>query len=151
MKRAGFKLSAEDVYDINNICLKDAMVGLGRSNDPTTFSASGSFISSTGLVLTNHHCAVSYLHKHSTLENNYLKDGFYAESYEKELPANGLTLARLVRMEDVSNQMKEGTEHMHDREFGNLLNKRGKELVEEAVVKFRSITAGEIGAPGPAY
>lgn len=133
MKKAGFKLSAEDVYDINNICLKDAIVGLGRSNNPTSFSASGSFISSTGLVLTNHHCAVSYLHQHSTTENNYLKDGFYANSYEQELPANGLTLARLVSMEDVTKQLKEGTENRDERQAGKLLKIRGKKMVEETI------------------
>ncbi|WP_372645020.1 S46 family peptidase [Ancylomarina sp.] len=132
MKKAGFKLSAEDVYDINKICLKDAVVGLGRSNNPTTFSGSGSFISSTGLVLTNHHCAVSYLHKHSTTEKNYIKDGFYASSPEMELPAKGLTLSRLVRMEDVTCQLKEGTEFMNERQTGKLLKMRGKKVADEA-------------------
>ncbi len=134
MKKAGFKLSAQDVYDINKTCLKDAVLGLGKSNDPTTFSATGAFITSTGLVLTNHHCAVSYLHKHSTTENNYLKNGFYADSYEKELPAHGLTLARLVRMEDVTTRLNEAVELEEEGTSEDSHQILGKEIVEEAIL-----------------
>lgn len=130
MKKAGFKLSAEDVYDINKICLKDAIVGLGSKSNPTTFTGSGSFISEKGLVLTNHHTVVSYLHKHSSEENNYLRDGFYAQNKEAELPAKGLTLSRLIRMEDVTDQLKEGTEKLSAQEASRLMNTRGKKLVK---------------------
>ena len=140
MKKAGFKLSAEDVYDINKICLKDAIVGLGKGSRPTTFSGSGSFISSTGLVLTNHHTVVSYLHKHSSDEHNYLRDGFYASTKEEELPAKGLTLSRLIRMEDVTAQLKEGTDTLSAQEASRLMNARGKKLVE-AVNTNPTITA----------
>jgi len=132
MKKAGFKLSAEDVYDINKICLKDAIVGLGNQTKPTTFTGSGSFISENGLVLTNHHTVVSYLHKHSSEENNYLRDGFYAKNKEEELPAKGLTLSRLVRMEDVTKELKKDTEQLNDSEKGKLINTRGKEIVKRA-------------------
>lgn len=134
MKKAGFKLSADDIYNINKACLKDAIVGLSRSDRPITFSGSGSFISSTGLVLTNHHCVVSYLHKHSSEEKNYIRDGFYAQTKEEELPAKELTLARLVRMEDVTNQLRKGTENMNERERFNLVEARGKEIINSALM-----------------
>ncbi len=132
MKKAGFKLSAKDVYDINEICLKDAILGLGSKDRPTTFSGSGSFISSTGLVLTNHHTVVSYLHKHSTDKHNYIRDGFYASKQDEELPAKGLTLSRLVKMVDVTAQLRVGTETMNEKETSQLVNKRGKVIVAKA-------------------
>ncbi|NOU58664.1 S46 family peptidase [Marinifilum caeruleilacunae] len=128
MKKAGFKLSAEDVYDINKICLKDAILGLGSKSNPTTFTGSGSFISESGLVLTNHHTVVSYLHKHSSEELNYMRDGFYAQNKTDELPAKGLTLARLVRLEDVTENLLKGTESLSDVEKSRLVDKRAKEI-----------------------
>ncbi len=135
MKKAGFKLSARDVYDINKLCLKDAVVGLGRSDNPLTMHGSGSFISSTGLVLTNHHTAVSFLHQNSSEEHNYLRDGFYAPTKAEELPAKGLTLARLVRMEDVTDQLRKGTGDLSEMEASRLINARGEKLIKEAEEK----------------
>jgi hypothetical protein len=132
MKKAGFKLSAKDVYDINKACLKDAVIGLSSSSNPMAFWASGSFISESGLVLTNHHCAVSFLHKHSSEDQNYLKDGFYADSQEKELPAKGLSLARLVSMKDVTTELLAGTEKLNGAEKARLIDKRAKEMAKKA-------------------
>ncbi|PXY02776.1 hypothetical protein DF185_01400 [Marinifilum breve] len=132
MKKAGFKLSAKDVYDINKICLKDAIVGLGSKSNPTTFTGSGSFISESGLVLTNHHTVVSYLHKHSSEEHNYLRNGFYAQNQQDELPAKGLILARLVRMQDVTEDLLNGTEALSDIEKSRLIDKRAKEITAKA-------------------
>ena len=132
MKKAGFKLSAEDVYDINKICLKDAILGLGTKSNPTVFTGSGSFISESGLVLTNHHTVVSYLHKHSSEEHNYLKIGFYAQSQEEELPAKGLALARLVRMQDVTAELLKETDGLGEVEKSRLIDKRAKELTKKA-------------------
>jgi hypothetical protein len=132
MKKAGFKLSAEDVYDINKICLKDAIVGLAREDNPTAFSGSGSFISETGLVLTNHHTSVSFLHKHCSEEHNYLRDGFYAKTKEEELPAKGLVLARLVRMQDVTEELKKESEDLNESEKSKLINARGEEIVKKS-------------------
>ncbi|WP_282014235.1 S46 family peptidase [Marinifilum flexuosum] len=132
MKKAGFKLSAKDVYDINKICLKDAILGLGSKSNPTTFTGSGSFISESGLVLTNHHTVVSYLHKHSSEEHNYLRNGFYAQNQQDELPAKGLSLARLVRMQDVTEELLNGTETLSDIEKSRLIDKRAKEITAKA-------------------
>ncbi|MDQ2178945.1 S46 family peptidase [Marinifilum sp. D714] len=132
MKKAGFKLSANDVYDINKICLKDAIVGLGSKSNPTTFTGSGSFISESGLVLTNHHTVVSYLHKHSSEEHNYLRNGFYAQNQQDELPAKGLTLSRLVRLQDVTEDLLNRTETLSDIEKSRLINKRAKEITAKA-------------------
>ena len=132
MKKAGFKLSAEDVYDINKICLKDAILGLGTKSNPTLFTGSGSFISGTGLVLTNHHTVVSYLYKYSSEDQNYLRNGFYAQTRQEELPAKGLTLARLVRMQDVTETLKKETQSLSEIEKKRLIDKRGKQLAGKA-------------------
>ena len=73
MQAMGCELTAEDIYSVNNSSLKDAIVSFGGF-------CTGEFISSKGLVLTNHHCGYGQIKKQSTLENNYLKDGFWANS-----------------------------------------------------------------------
>lgn len=132
MKKAGFKLSASDVYDINKLCLKDAILGIGTKDNPTVFSGSGSFISESGLVLTNHHTVVSYLHKHSSEQVNYLRNGFCAQNKIEELPAEGLTLSRLVRMVDVSEELLKDTEKLTELEKSRLIDSRAKEIFAKA-------------------
>ncbi len=95
MKEKGFKLSAEDIYSINKASMKDAVVLFGRG-------CTGEFISDQGLLLTNHHCGYGSIQRHSTLEHDYLSDGFWAKSLQEELPNPGLTVSLLVRMEDVT-------------------------------------------------
>ncbi|MCX7861971.1 MAG: S46 family peptidase [Bacteroidales bacterium] len=95
MKEKGFKLSAEDIYSINKASMKDAVVLFGRG-------CTGEFISDKGLLLTNHHCGYGSIQRHSTLEHDYLADGFWAKSFQEELPNPGLTVSLLVRMEDVT-------------------------------------------------
>lgn len=132
MQKAGFKLTADDIYDINKASLKDAIVGLASSFNPTQFWGTGSFISSTGLVLTNHHCGVSYIQKHSTETHNYLRDGFYASSHDDELPAEGLCLSRLVRMEDVTKQLLDGTDTLDVADRNRMINLKAKKIMTEA-------------------
>jgi hypothetical protein len=96
MKELGLKLTEKQLYDINNSSLKDAIVQLGGG------FCTGEMISRDGLMLTNHHCGYSYIFKHSTEENDYLKNGFWAMSKEEELPNEGFTVSFLVRMEDVT-------------------------------------------------
>ncbi|MGJ8591799.1 MAG: S46 family peptidase [Aquaticitalea sp.] len=110
MQSLGSKLTAKDIYDVNNSSLKDA---IGHFNGGCTSEV----ISSKGLLLTNHHCGFSQIQSHSSLENDYLKDGFWAMNLEEELPNNGLYVEFIVRIEDVTKQVLEGvTDNMTDRE-----------------------------------
>ena len=106
MQKAGFRLSPEDVYSINQSCLKDAIVGLGNAGTPFWHFCTGEIISKEGLVSTNHHCGYGKLQEHSTVEHDYLRDGFWAYSKDEELPNPGLTASILVRMEDVTAKVK---------------------------------------------
>ena len=101
MQKAGMHISAKDIYDINNACLKDAVVLFGSG-------CTGEYVSDQGLLLTNHHCGYSFIVRHSTVANDYLTHGFWAASREQELPCPGLTVTRLVKMDDVTEQVLKG-------------------------------------------
>ena len=101
MQRAGMHITAKDIYDVNNASLKDAVLLFGSG-------CTGEFVSHEGLVLTNHHCGYSYIVKHSTVEHDYLTNGFWAMSRDQEIPCPGLSVTRLVRMEDVTAQVLAG-------------------------------------------
>ncbi|MEN8224064.1 MAG: S46 family peptidase [Bacteroidota bacterium] len=98
MQEMGLNLTAEEIYDINNSSLKDAIVIFGRG-------CTGEIISKDGLLLTNHHCGYSNIQSHSTVEHDYLSDGFWAMSREEELQNPGLSVQFLVRIEDVSEKV----------------------------------------------
>ncbi len=108
MQKAGFKLTAEDIYDINQACLKDAVIGLGREGRPFHHFCTGELISDQGLVVTNHHCGYGAIQAHSTLEHDYLKDGFWAMSKDEELVNEGITASFLIRMADVTAEVLKG-------------------------------------------
>ncbi len=101
MQENGFKLTAEDIYSINKASMKDAVVLFGGG-------CTGEFISDRGLIITNHHCGYGSIQNHSTLEHDYLRDGFWAASPEQELPNPGLTVTILKYMEDVTDRVLEG-------------------------------------------
>jgi hypothetical protein len=107
MKKAGFQLTPEDIYNVNQNCLKDAIVGLGNAGSPFWHFCTGEIISDQGLMSTNHHCGYGKLQEHSSVEHDYLRDGFWAYSKDQELPNPGLTASILVRMEDVTAKVKE--------------------------------------------
>ena len=98
MKKMGLQLSAKEIYDINNSSLKDAIVHFGGY-------CTGEVISSKGLILTNHHCGYGSIAELSTPENNYLRDGFWAKSYDDELKPKELFVRFLVQMGDVTKRM----------------------------------------------
>jgi hypothetical protein len=98
MKRLGLKLSAEQIYSINNSSMKDAIVRLGSG------FCTGEIISDQGLILTNHHCGYSAIQKLSTTTANHLKNGFWAKSNADELPA-GFSVSFLVKIEDITDQV----------------------------------------------
>jgi Peptidase S46 len=95
MKSLGMKISAEDIYSINKGSLKDAIVSFGGF-------CTGEIISSKGLVLTNHHCGFDAIQNHSSLEHNYIRDGFWSKTNADEIPNKGLFATFIVRIDDVS-------------------------------------------------
>ena len=101
MQSMGMKMSAEDIYSVNQGSLKDAIVSFGGF-------CTGEVISADGLILTNHHCGFSRVQSHSSIENNYIEDGFWATSREEELANPGLFVTFVVRMEDVTDQVLAG-------------------------------------------
>ena len=98
MQKQGLQLSAEELYSINNSSLKDAIVSLAGF-------CTGEIISNKGLMLTNHHCAFGAIQEISSVEHDYLTDGFWAMNHEEERPIEGLTASFLVRMEDVTDEI----------------------------------------------
>ena len=101
MKSKGFKLSAEDIYSINKASMKDAVVLFDGG-------CTGEIISDKGLILTNHHCGYDAIQALSTVEHDYLTDGFWAMNHNEELPCPGLKVHILVRMEDVTERLAAG-------------------------------------------
>ncbi|MGB1103877.1 MAG: S46 family peptidase [Crocinitomicaceae bacterium] len=99
MQRLGCKLTPEQIYSINNASVKDAIVQLGGF-------CTAEVISNEGLIITNHHCAYDAIASQSSEEHNYLKDGFWAKNKEAELKIEGLSVTFLVRMEDVSEELR---------------------------------------------
>ncbi|MCF6347147.1 MAG: S46 family peptidase [Flavobacteriaceae bacterium] len=122
MQSLGSKLSAKDIYDINNSSLKDA---IGHFNGGCTSEV----ISPKGLLLTNHHCGFSQIQSHSSLENDYLKDGFWAMSLEEELPNEGLYVEFIVSIHDVTKPVLEGvTDEMTENEKQSKRDKNSNEI-----------------------
>ncbi|WP_179349294.1 S46 family peptidase [Winogradskyella pacifica] len=117
MQSLGSKLTAQDIYDVNNSSLKDA---IGHFNGGCTSEV----ISDQGLVLTNHHCGYSQIQSHSSLENDYLKDGFWAMNLDEELPNEGLFIEFIVSIHDVSEVVLKGiTDTMTETEKQSLISK----------------------------
>ena len=102
MQEMGLKLSAQDIYDVNNSSMKDAIIIFGGG-------CTGEIISPEGLILTNHHCGYGSIQKVSTPEANYLDDGFWAMNKGEEIPVTGLKVQFLDHMRDVSEKVLDGT------------------------------------------
>ena len=125
MQSLGSKLSAKDIYDVNKSSLKDAIVHFNGG-------CTGEIISDKGLLLTNHHCGFSQIQSHSSLENDYLKDGFWAMNLDEELPNEGLFVEFIVRIEDVTSQVLAGiTETMTEKEKQSQIDKNSNTLQAE--------------------
>lgn len=135
MKKAGFKLTAEDIYNINNACIKDAILGISTSSNPFAFTGSASFISARGLVITNQHTVVRAVSKVSDKSNDYIKDGFWASDLASEIKLEGFMLSRLVRIENVTKKIFEGiTKDTPARKINSLINRNAKILSAEATM-----------------
>ncbi len=127
MQKAGMHITAQDIYDINNASLKDAVLLFGGG-------CTGEFVSDEGLVLTNHHCGYSYIVKHSTVEHDYLTNGFWAMTREQEIPCPGLTVTRLVYMQDVTKEVLAGVEDgMSESDREKVIDKNIKAVGEKAI------------------
>ena len=124
MKKIGFKLSADDIYNVNNSSLKDAIVSMGF--------CTGEMISKEGLMLTNHHCGYSSIQYNSSVEHDYLTDGFWAKSKDEELKAPAIVASFLVRMEDVTAKILLATKDASETEKEAKLKEAIKALTTEA-------------------
>ena len=123
----GMKMSASDIYSANSGSLKDAIVHFGGF-------CTGEIISSKGLVLTNHHCGYGAIQKHSSVENDYLKHGFWAASMEDEKPNEGLYVDFIISIEDVS-----------DKILPLVLNGLSEKQAIDSVLKSNPISGKSIG------
>ena len=127
MQEKGFKLSAEDIYSVNKACMKDAVVLFGGG-------CTGEVISADGLLITNHHCGYGQIQKHSTLDHDYLTNGFWAMSRDEELSNPGLSVTFLKRMEDVTGKVMTGiTEEMDDKKHDEVLNSNIEGIIKDAI------------------
>ena len=135
MQAKGFRLSAEDIYSINQASLKDAVVLFGRG-------CTGELISGDGLLLTNHHCGYGQIQKHSSVEHDYLKDGFWAMNRSEELPNEGLTVSFLERMEDVTPVILNGYDpSMQESERAELVRRNSQALIKSITGNDKPIRA----------
>ncbi|MEE3465227.1 MAG: S46 family peptidase [Candidatus Cryptobacteroides sp.] len=136
MQAKGLKLSAEDIYSVNQASLKDAVVLFGSG-------CTGELVSDQGLLFTNHHCGYGYIQKHSSVEHDYLKDGFWALNRREELPNPGLTVRFLERMEDVTAQVLKGYKpgKMDELDRIKIVRKNSEKLKEQAVKDGKGLKA----------
>ena len=126
MKECGLQLTAQDLYDVNNSSLKDAIVSFGGF-------CTGEMISSEGLVLTNHHCGYGQIQEHSSLRNDYLKDGFWAMTRDEELPNEGLFVSFLVSIESVTDRVLEELGDVSQSERNQKLRLIFNTIVSESI------------------
>jgi hypothetical protein len=103
MKKMGLKITAEQIYSVNNSSLKDAIVNFGNF-------CTGEVVSQDGLILTNHHCGFDAVQSHSSIEHDYITDGFWAMDRSQELSNPGLSVTFLIRMEEVTERFANKTE-----------------------------------------
>ena len=135
MRAKGFKLKAEDVYSVNKACLKDAVVLFGSG-------CTGELVSGEGLLFTNHHCGYGQIQRHSSVEHDYLKDGFWAMSRDQELPNKGLTVSFLEYMEEVTDAVLKGYgEGMTERQRDSVIKVNSQALVADAVKEGKGLRA----------
>jgi hypothetical protein len=110
MQAMGMRISAQDIYDVNQASIKDAIVHFAGG-------CTGELVSAKGLLFTNHHCGYRQIQQHSSVDHDYLKNGFWAQNMAEELPNEGLTAKILLRMEDVTKRvLKDVSDKMEPEE-----------------------------------
>ena len=128
MQQKGLKLSAEDIYSLNNTSIKDAIVTLDQG------SCTAEVVSANGLLFTNHHCGYGEIQQHSSVDHDYLTDGFWAGSYAEELANPGKTATFLVRLEDVTDKvLAELNDDMSETERNQAIVAISSEIEKEAI------------------
>lgn len=127
MKTMGMRISAEDLYSINRSSLKDAVFLFGGG-------CTSEIISPQGLMLTNHHCGYGQIQSHSSLQNDYLKYGFWAKTLKEELPNKGLTATRIVRMELVTEEVLKGAVKQDGSIDQAMVDANSKRIAQQSVV-----------------
>jgi len=127
MQAMGMKLTAEQIYSVNHSSLKDAIIHFGGG-------CTAEIVSSQGLLLTNHHCGYSQIQSHSSLQNDYLKNGFWAKNLSGELANPGLTATRMVRIVDVTKEMLFGTDGLKGAEFEKKIKANSEKLIDDAMI-----------------
>lgn len=126
MQAQGLRLTAADLYSVNNASIKDAIVSLNGG------SCTGEMISKEGLMLTNHHCAFDDIQEHSSISNNYIKDGFWAMNHSEELQNKNLTASFLLSIEEVSAEiLTELSGDMTETERANKIREVSKKIIQE--------------------
>ncbi len=134
LNEKGLKISVDEVYNPNGVSLVDALVKLG--------GCTGSFVSNEGLIITNHHCVFGIVSNISTLEDNYLENGFVAKTHEEEIPASGLSCRITDSYEDVSTEILEAANAEEDNSKRTIaISDKIKEIVEREEQKDSTITA----------
>ncbi len=124
MSALGSQLSAEDIYDVNNSSLKDAIAHFNGG-------CTAEVISNQGLLLTNHHCGYGQIQSHSTLENDYLKDGFWAMNFEEEIPNENLYVEFIVSIHDVTDKVLENvTDELSEKERQSQITRNANAILE---------------------
>lgn len=126
MQEKGFRLSADDIFKIKQAAITDAVVSFGGF-------CTGELISAEGLLITNHHCGLGSIQRHSSLDNNYLDEGFWAMSREEELPNPELYVRFLREVQDVTEQVLEGVEDgITEQSREQIINRNIRKLQDEA-------------------
>lgn len=127
MQEKGFKLSAEDIYSVNQASMKDAVMIFGGG-------CTAELISDQGLLITNHHCGYRSIQSHSTVDHDYLTNGFWAMSQEEELTNPGLTVTFLKWMKDVTGEVLKGIEDgMSEEEMSDIKQENIDRIKEDAI------------------
>jgi hypothetical protein len=124
MRKKGMKLKAKDIYDVNKGSLKDAIVSLGGF-------CTAEVISKQGLILTNHHCGFDAVQNHSSLEKNYIRDGFWAYEKSQELPNPGLFVTFINRIENITKLVLNGTDGLTEKERNAMIDKNINQIKKE--------------------
>ncbi len=132
--KAGLKINPKEVYNPDGISLVDALVNLS--------GCTGSFISENGLIITNHHCAFGSIARASSVENNYLENGFHAKNFEEEIPASGSTVKIIDSYQDVSDEVLNAVKNISEpTERAKVLSAKLKEISDKATNEKESIVS----------
>jgi hypothetical protein len=134
MQNMGLKITAEDIFSVNNTSLKDAIVLFGRG-------CTGGVVSDEGLILTNHHCGYGAIQAHSTVDNDLLTNGFWAMNKAQELKNSNVSVSFLIRMEDVTLAVLKGIEPIMNQSDKNAIIKENCKEIEKKATKGTKFSA----------